>query len=335
MKGIRQRHDPWAILQAMTITACLYGIGKLVPERHYIRFVSWALILPPEPPFIQPHAWLPLALATLGLIALGILFDFRAALWKRLTFTSVPKTQRHHDSCIIWLHGVGDGGTGFVWLKKQVGLANLKWVLPDAPKMGLTIGGRQIIVRAWLRMSSMPVTKDEPEDQEGLDASVARVLELIESQVADGIAPSRIVLGGFSQGAAVAAWAVAKCMHKLGGCVLWSGYPASAAGLTAVLREGANCSVTPFTYSHGDADNKVLPECGVKFVDVLRKSGVNLASNKVYPGVTHGCCPTQVDDLRSFLQQVLPKPKAEAAAKVQAMGASAAQGKCKSKNKSA
>jgi hypothetical protein len=38
-------------------------------------------------------------------------------------------------------------------------------------------------VRAWLKMSSMPVTKDEPDDDVNLDVSVNQILELVESQV--------------------------------------------------------------------------------------------------------------------------------------------------------
>ena len=49
---------------------------------------------------------------------------------------------------------------------------------------------------------------EEPDDEARLEASVAAVHALVELQIADGIAPSRIIVGGFSQGAAVAAWVV-------------------------------------------------------------------------------------------------------------------------------
>ena len=61
---------------------------------------------------------------------------------KRLFFNNMPKTKSHHTAAVIWLHGTGDAGAGFAFLKKacERELRHIKWVLPDAPRTPLTRG---------------------------------------------------------------------------------------------------------------------------------------------------------------------------------------------------
>ena len=108
VSSMRQRHDPYAMLQAAVITAGLYGVSQVVPAREYERLGKW--LLTDKPPYIQEHAILPLMLCVVGLFVLAALFDNRAAVWRWLTFSPVPKTCRHHTACVIWLHGTGDRG---------------------------------------------------------------------------------------------------------------------------------------------------------------------------------------------------------------------------------
>lgn len=148
----------------------------------------------------------------------------------------------------------------------------------------------------------MPVTLAEPNDTAGLDAAVARVHALVADEVARGTPAARIVVGGFSQGATVAAWAVATSPHRLAGCALWSGYGQRCDELAAELRGGANAS-TPFISGHGTDDRKVLPEAGAAFVDAIAAAGVPL-TRRTYAELGHGCSAEQIDDLASFVNGV-------------------------------
>jgi dienelactone hydrolase len=122
----------------------------------------------------------------------------------------------------------------------------------------------------------------------GLTALRERISHWYSQRYALDIAPERIVVGGFSQGACVAAWAVSRCAHKLGGCALWSGYVGDkAVELTAALRASRNVA-TRFTYGHGSVDPTVLPECGEVFVAALEQAGVGVDA-RVFEGVKHGC----------------------------------------------
>ena len=181
----------------------------------------------------------------------------------------------------------------------------VKIVLPDAPMRELAAanGSRK---RAWFDLAKMPVTLEEPDDPAGLDEAVASVLQLVEAQIADGIPPERLVLGGFSQGAALAAWVAAKCPHKLGGVVLWSGYCPRAKELPAKLRSSPNGKNVPFIWAHGENDTKVLPACGNQLISSLVEAGVTIRSRSTYAGLDHGCTRDSIAKLAGLLQEVAP-----------------------------
>ena len=307
--GLRGRHDPLAMIKAGAITALCYMCAQSVPEAQQRAFSEWALMQ--EPTFIKPAARPLFVCIMIFLLGLGLIIDQRQAIWRRLFFVAIPKTQPNHTGCVIWLHGVGDRGAGFWWLAKRLGdLEHVKWVLPDADLRDLSLltGYR---TRAWVDVKAMPITPSEPVEQAELDAAAAGIIRLIDAQLTDGIPASRIVLGGFSQGAMVAAWAAAKYPHRLGAVVLWSGYLGDkAAALSAQLRASKYASGTPFTYGHGADDPKVLPACGTCFIEALRDSKVDLVAAKIYERVTHGCAEEQVDALRQLLCKTVPSKAA-------------------------
>jgi len=315
--GLRNRHDPVAMLKAAGVTAlCYFGIQQ-VPKHQQQEWAEWAFVK--EPPFISSAAQPYVGLIVVCILVGSFILDRRQAIWRALFFDGAPKTGSQHSACVVWLHGAGDRGAGFWWLSKAMsGMAHVKWMLPDAAPRELSVADG-MASRAWLDVKAMPIAIGEPVAMAELDAAVDRVLEIVEAQRTDGISPGRIILGGFSQGALVAAMAAARCPHQLAGVVLWSGYVGDkAAELTAALRaRAAPLRVAPVWACHGANDNKVLPESGKALVDALKASGVPLTS-KVYAGVQHGCSPEQVDELKALLAKTLPaaetaagKPKKE------------------------
>jgi predicted esterase len=290
------------------IAAALLKFQQSIPHHKKREFERWALM--DEPPFVQPHARLPLAALFLSPFLIALLIENRKSIWFALTFRPIPKTRKHHWGCVIWLHGIGDSGSGFKWLEDLIALKHLKWVLPNARKRKVDLLGG-ITKRAWFNMANETIKLTEPDDKEALDKSVAEILALIESQIADGFPPEKIVLGGFSMGAALAPWVVASCPHALGGCAIWSGYATSAGELGSALAKCPSVGARmPWAYAHGEDDKKVLPECGKKLVDLLKAAGANLA-HTTYDEIGHGCCDEQVDELRAFLTRTLPNGEEE------------------------
>ena len=144
-----------------------------------------------------------------------------------LRFNAVPATLATHTGAVIWLHGFEDCGKGVEWLRKELadghaasaaaGMPHVKVILPDAPIRAVTCKNGQMQL-AWFDKATPVLTMSEPDDMAGLESSIARVHTLIDAQMSEGIAPERIVLGGFGMGAALAAWAVRGCPLALGAC---------------------------------------------------------------------------------------------------------------------
>src|ERR1700757_4888638 len=105
---------------------------------------------------------------------------------------------------IIVLHGLGADGNDFVPFAQELDLHTagpVRWVFPHAPEMPVTINGGYRM-RAWYDIVAGDLRQRQ--DEQGLRASQAMVEELIAREKERGSAADRIVLGGFSQGCAMA-----------------------------------------------------------------------------------------------------------------------------------
>lgn len=115
------------------------------------------------------------------------------------------------DSVVVWLHGLGD--TAYGWLEPMAMLAEehpkTRFILPTAPSRPVTLNNG-FVMPAWMDIAGLPTSRATPEneppvDEEGLDESAQRVLRIVQKQVdEEGVPRDRVVLGGFSQGGAVA-----------------------------------------------------------------------------------------------------------------------------------
>ena len=106
-------------------------------------------------------------------------------------------------SLVVWLHGLGDTGDGWRHLRGELGLSGPKYCFPDAPIQAVTCNGGMEMT-SWMDLDDIPVTPSLPDDVEGLERSKKRIHAVLDEAVASGTPSTSIVLGGFSQGAAMA-----------------------------------------------------------------------------------------------------------------------------------
>ncbi|KAK1455993.1 phospholipase/Carboxylesterase [Colletotrichum cuscutae] len=145
----------------------------------------------------------------------------------------------------------------------------------------------------------------ESEDERGILASSEYFQQLVQAEVDAGIPAERVVLGGFSQGGAMAIFSGLTGKHRIGGIVglsCWLLLSNKFAGL--VPEEKAN-QETPMWLGHGDADPLVRPELGALSMDALKGLGYKV-SRTLYPGMGHAACPEELDDVEAFLLERLP-----------------------------
>jgi predicted esterase len=145
--------------------------------------------------------------------------------------------------------------------------------------------------------------KRSDEACDGIEQSRARICDLISDELSAGIPNRNIVLGGFSQGAALSLYAGLQMDSSLGGIVALSGYlpkPAEwRAGVTPAAR------TTPVMLCHGDEDQMVRAEWAHDAVASLRDAGVSSVTFKLYRGMGHSTSEEEVVDVLEWLCRTL------------------------------
>jgi phospholipase/carboxylesterase len=157
-------------------------------------------------------------------------------------------------------------------------------------------------MRAWYDI--IGIDRRSAEDFTGIQASADAVTALIRAQNARGIASSRIVLAGFSQGGAMALHLATRYPDKLAGVIALSCYLPLAKQF-ASERSSANLA-TPIFMAHGSQDPVVPFSLGDESRRVLEGTGYRVEWH-VYP-MPHALCAEEVADLKSWLAKRFDSP---------------------------
>ncbi len=211
------------------------------------------------------------------------------------------ETGANPTAAVIWLHGLGADGHDFEPIVPELvrpGERALRFVFPHAPIRPVTLNGG-FAMRAWYDIVSLE--RRGPEDQSGIRASQATVEELIRRENARGIATSRIVLAGFSQGGSLALFTGLRYGEKLAGIMGLSCY-LLLAGRLAAERGTANQS-TPIFLAHGLQDPIVAPLLGEQARTALEAAGYSVEWH-TYP-MPHSVSPQEVADIAQWLRRVV------------------------------
>lgn len=215
----------------------------------------------------------------------------------RIEIDSAP----HPTAAVIWLHGLGADGNDFAALVPELdldGCPPIRFVFPHAPSIPVTLNGGYVMP-AWYDIMGTDLVSRQ--DSSGIQRSARAIGQLIEHEVARGIAHQNIVLAGFSQGCAMALHAGLRQPKRLAGIMALSGYLPLADSLIAE-RHPANAH-TPIFMAHGSMDPVVAPARGEASRDLLTTLGYPVQWH-TYP-MAHSVHPREVADLSGFLASVL------------------------------
>ncbi|MEO8063082.1 MAG: alpha/beta fold hydrolase [Pseudomonadota bacterium] len=211
--------------------------------------------------------------------------------------TVTVETGANPSAAIIWMHGLGADGHDFEPLVPELlgdGMPAMRFVFPHAPVRPVTINNGYKM-RAWYDI--IGIDRRSAEDFTGIQASADAVTALIRAQNARGIATSRIVLAGFSQGGAMALHLATRFPEKLAGVIALSCYLPLAKDF-ASERSSANLT-TPIFMAHGSQDPVVPFSLGDESRRVLEGTGYRVEWH-VYP-MPHALCAEEVADLKAWL----------------------------------
>jgi phospholipase/carboxylesterase len=202
---------------------------------------------------------------------------------------------------IIMLHGLGADGNDFVPFAEEIDLRAIgpvRWLFPHAPMRPVTINGGYVM-RAWYDIIGTDLARRE--DEAGLRASRLEIESLIARERARGVAASRIVLAGFSQGCAMTLMTGLRHAERLAGLAGLSGYLPLAAA-TPAERSDANALV-PIFLAHGSADTVIPLSRASASRDALRAMGHAVEWHEY--AMPHAVCAEEIRDLQRWLLDVL------------------------------
>ena len=212
------------------------------------------------------------------------------------------ETAPNPRASIVILHGLGADGNDFVPVAHELRLdaiGPVRFVFPHAPSRPVTINGGYVMP-AWYDILGLD-SHEQREDEAGLRESQALVEALISREKSRGVAASRIVLAGFSQGCAMTLMTGLRHDERLAGLVGLSGYLPLAAKAEAE-RHSANRDL-PIFMAHGSVDPVIPIARARQSRDVLLEMGHPVEWHEY--AMPHSVCGEEIGDLERWLLRVL------------------------------
>ncbi|KXN89453.1 Acyl-protein thioesterase 1 [Leucoagaricus sp. SymC.cos] len=231
-----------------------------------------------------------------------------------LKFLTVPAITRH-TATVIFIHGLGD--TGFGWkpvadlFRVDPDLHHVKWILPHSRVQPVT-ANMGMEMPSWFDIYSFGFKVAE--DEKGMLESKKLISQIIVDEINAGTPPSRIFLGGFSQGGAMSLLVGLTGEWKLAGLSILSSWLPLRAKFKAMASPHA--ASVPIFWGYGTNDSLIEQSftnasvaflkdtLGVPPAKCLEERGLWVES---YSGMGHETCQKELDALRAFIKKHIPR----------------------------
>ena len=190
---------------------------------------------------------------------------------------------------LILLHGRGGSAQEMLTLARDLQASSpavLAWLVPEAAG------------RLWYPFSLLEkVERNRP----ALNSALGLVKRVMEKIAAANLAPERVVLLGFSQGASVVLEFAARNARRYGGIIAFSGALLGPEG-TPRDYEGS-LTGTPLFLGHGDSDPNLPKRRVDETATVFERLGA-VVTKKMYPGLGHAMNGDEVAVARGMIEAV-------------------------------
>ncbi|KAG4072349.1 hypothetical protein HA402_004281 [Bradysia odoriphaga] len=211
----------------------------------------------------------------------------------------VLKASAKHTSTLIFLHGLGDTGHGWVEAMGAIRPAHMKVICPTAKAMPVTLNSG-FEMPSWFDLKSLEISGEE--DTEGIKKAATNVHAMIQSEIQSGIPSNRIILGGFSQGGALALYAGLTFAEPLAGIMALSCWLPLGKSFPAARKAP---DTVPIIQCHGDCDPLVKYSYG-QLSSSLLKTFMKNTQFTTYRGMSHSSSNDEMDDLKTFIEKYIP-----------------------------
>ncbi len=187
------------------------------------------------------------------------------------------------EKLLVVFHGLGDSLNGFTWMPSSLGIADLSYLLINAPDD--YYGGF-----SWFDFPADPLP--------GILRSRKLIAGLLDELVSQGIKPANLLLFGFSQGCLMAMDAGLHSNHALAGVCGVSGWVAFMEEYPGAFSSEA--LKRKFLVTHGLHDPLIPYESTAAQCKALREMGLDL-DFRTYDK-EHTMLPEEVQDIRDWLK---------------------------------
>lgn len=190
-------------------------------------------------------------------------------------------------AAMVLIHGRGASASDILLLGEELYHPQFAYLAPQAAG------------NTWYPYSFLaPIPQNEPWLTSALEA-VAAVVQQVEEA---GVDASRIVLGGFSQGACLAGEFAARDPRRYGGLLMLSG---GLIGPPGGLRTySGDLSGTPVFLGCSDVDPHIPSERVLESARILEDLGGDV-TYRLYPGLGHTVNRDEIDRARAIVRAVV------------------------------
>mmetsp|Transcript_23290 Transcript_23290/g.37093 ORF Transcript_23290/g.37093 Transcript_23290/m.37093 type:complete len:275 (+) Transcript_23290:51-875(+) len=224
--------------------------------------------------------------------------------------TTIIKKDKKPTAAIIWMHGLGDTAMGWTNAIEAIisKMPYITGILPTAPMISITFQGGQAAT-AWHDIEDLQNLTNNTfkYKEDSLKLITALIDDCVDNQ---GIHPSRIILGGFSQGAAMAIYCGLQYKARLGGIVALSGYLCDMDVAKKV--QNAETKQIPIIMYHGNNDMIVQTQFGRLSAMLLKSGGFEHTQWEEFEipmqmNFGHNVVQAELNKVAKFVAQNLPK----------------------------
>lgn len=210
---------------------------------------------------------------------------------------------------LIFLHGLGDSGHGWSFLGQHlqamdpIAFQSTTFIFPTAPTIGITANGGHPM-NAWFDLMEWDPEMRQFDNAGYLKTLNSVVKDYVKHAMDEGIPAENIILGGFSQGAAIALGSAISLPWKLGGFISLSGFISCHKELFVKLDKDLHNKDTPIFHGHGDADPVVAVSRGKGSLDwIIGTYGFQKAEFHTYKGLQHSADEQELRDVYQFVKK--------------------------------
>ncbi|XP_060878831.1 acyl-protein thioesterase 2-like [Metopolophium dirhodum] len=211
---------------------------------------------------------------------------------------TIPPTGKH-TSTIIFFHGLGESGSIWAELLTNLRKPNTKIICPSAPKIPLTLN-KGFAIPAWFDLSTL--NEDAPENESDILRAVDNVHAILDEELAKTrLPPKKLLLGGFSQGGALALYAALTYHRPLAGVLILSCW----IPLHKTFPDAAtNNTNIPIFQCHGTEDPVIPYVWGTRTSEILKEFATKSQFTS-YEGLLHRTNEKELADIKSFIHKTV------------------------------